>query len=191
AADYSAQSAISLTFADGELAPTGNSELRIIKNDGIGGIDRFIRFPGQMIVDRPERIIGTAGNDSFAMQGDVGSNRLRSDMTLEGGDGNDQFNVGADTANDGHFALLTLLGGNGNDYFVAYEDFRPVRILGGAGDDYLNDMAGYAEPSFQSGDSIDLGPGFDTDDVTHVTRPVQELEALTGVEKLIGGGSSM
>ena len=44
------------------------------------------------------------------MQGGVGLNRIRSDMTLEGGDGNARFDVGADTSFDGSFALLTLMG---------------------------------------------------------------------------------
>ncbi len=146
--DYSSEPGSEFNIDNFAEASLPSQAISVTRNFGAGEDDA---------IEQPNltTFIGTPGNDQVSF-------RL---TDLDGGNGGDarfKFYLGAgnDSATTDAESDPALLvdGGNGNDTIEWNIDSSIVSVLGGAGNDIINDDAG-------AGAYIDGGSGFDTDNV--------------------------
>jgi len=142
--------------------------------DGGSAFDVFQRVPTSV------KAILTSGDDQVI--GDA-QDYPGSVITVEGRGGNDQF-ADLQTSSLGPGPAIALIGGEGDDRFVIQG--RVDSILGGAGDDYIDDRTFIPA---QSDVFVDLGEGYDIHDASaeNFNGTGEEVfRAYAGVEELHG-----
>jgi Ca2+-binding RTX toxin-like protein len=154
--------------ADPDLHDGDNDEITVQRTDGLG-IDQIRPEPNLTL-----RL--TNGNDT--LDGDFAF-----DISVNAGPGDDQLTAANGMDRFGVSAQVTIDGGAGNDRFMTDEQNVVDRIVGGNGDDYIQDNGGMGAVA----GAVDLGKGFDTDDLSSFEPAgAVTLIAGAGVEKVIG-----
>ncbi|HEY7086561.1 MAG TPA: hypothetical protein VH518_00650, partial [Tepidisphaeraceae bacterium] len=134
----------------------GGIELHGLIGDDTITLDDSVRVPATLIGNTGADHLRGGGEDDHlygGREGEAGDHDV-----LDGGDGNDFFNGSA---------FSVLIGGDGDDVFDTQFTYRPITVLGGAGNDRF-----IPTDAFDDAYVFDGGPGTDTLDLARHAGPI-------------------